>query len=177
MKLRALLLSALMLAAPVQAKELPEDHRQLLSTLTNDGVNIFINRPSQICGDGDIDGSYIAFENESYMAICQDNYDLGPDTDVVEWSHNDLDTIRHEVTHLIQDCKDGTNSDSVLSPIFDNPVDVIAQLGVPRAQAITETYRARGASDEVILLELEAFYAASHLSAGQIEELYVRYCR
>jgi len=175
MKLRALL-AALFIAAPVTAAPLPEDHSRLVQTMANNGMVIGVNQPS-ICRYGNVDGAYVGYEGTSYMAICQDNYDLGSDYTPVEWTANDLDTIRHETIHAIQDCKVGENSDQVLAPIANDIRNVVRALGPDKANRIYQVYRERGADHETILLEWEAFYAAETLTATQIEQLYIRYCK
>ncbi len=176
MKLRALLLSALLLAGPAQARSLPDDHDQLLTTMNSNGVRVYVNYPPVVCTQGTIDGMYTVLDDIPRLVVCQDNYDLGDDFSVVEWTENDLDTIRHEAFHAIQDCMMGTNNDNVLDTVFVSTAEVVMHLGVERAQRIYVTYAQRGADEKTIKLELEAFYAASYMSAGEIEQTYKKYC-
>ena len=177
MKLRALLLSALLLAGPAQAKSLPADHRQLLETMNENGVRVYINFPPQVCVDGRADGAYIGYNGSPNLVVCQDNYDMGEDTSVVDWTANDLDTIRHEAIHASQDCAVGTSYDNELALIFPSISEVVARLGIERARQIARVYAERGADEETIKHEFEAFYAATYLTASQIEEIYTYYCK
>ena len=176
MNLRALLLSALLLAGPAHARSLPDDHNKLLNTLHENGVQVWVNHPNQICGDNTIDGAYIVFKDTQNLVVCQDNYDLGNDYTVVSWTDNDLDTIRHEAFHVIQDCMVGETDDYTLDTVFVSTQEVVVHLGIEEAQRIYTTYAMRGANEQVIRLELEAFYAARFMSASEIEQTYNKYC-
>ena len=177
MKLRALLLSALLLAGPAQAQSLPDDHRQLLDTMNENGVRVYINFPPQVCVDGRADGAYIGYNGAPNLVVCQDNYDMGEDTSVLDWTENDLDTIRHEAIHATQDCAVGTSYDNELALIFPSISEVVARLGIERARDIARVYAERGVDVEGIKLEFEAFYAATYLTASQIEDIYTHYCK
>ena len=100
------------------------------------------------------------------MAICQDNALTGEE---VAWTPNDLDTLRHESVHFIQDCLDGS-ADMELNPLFDGLRtltldsgyrEVIAEL-VCVALRLDWIYRQNGADAKTIRLEHEAFLLARH---------------
>ena len=170
------LLASIAIAAPALAAPLPADHQQFLDTMARDGVNVYINKPAEICyGEKDMDGVYAVFEGERYLIVCQDNRKT---SDVVSWTDNDLDTIRHEGFHIIQDCMAGDKNDVVFDTVFINQDDVIDALGVFEAMDIMQRYSNLYENDMhgVIKIEIEAFYAARDLSASEINSMYTQYC-
>lgn len=170
------LLASIAIATPALAAPLPADHQQFLDTMARDGVNVYINEPAQACFDGSkMNGSYVVFEGERFLVVCQDNR---KSSDVVAWTANDLDTIRHEGFHIIQDCMAGANNDMVFDTVFTNHDDVIDNLGVPQAMHIMSTYADAYGSDRHgdIQYEIEAFYAARDYSATELNSMYHRYC-
>ena len=59
------------------------------------------------------------------MVICQENRIKGSH-EMVSWTEGDLDTLRHESHHLVQDCIGGSGrGDKVLVPVFKNEYGVI----------------------------------------------------
>jgi len=146
----------------------PEAHELLVQEIRSNGVKIVINDP--FCGKEEgLMGFYAG--NERKLVVCQDNG--VPGGPVVAWTANDLDTLRHEAQHMIQDCKVGTNHDHQLSPIYHSP-SAFAQevLGPEGVQRITATYRENGASDLVLLLEYEAFaVAAKNIPGDQARDM------
>ena len=177
MKLRALLFSALLFISPAQAQRIPLDHYLLLKTIQEDGVGVYVNHPQEICRPGGISGQVAKINGRQAIIVCQDGYDLGDDTSMVEWSDNDLDTIRHEIIHLAQDCARGSKVDNKFGPIFPSLDGVMASLGPFEVLRIADLYKRNGASQEIIEYEYEAFYAAAYLSAHQITEIYKHYCK
>lgn len=179
-------IAALTVASPSMAapSQLDEQHTRLWQTLENAGVEVYLN-PKEVCNRNPAPmGLYVhnARIGRTLMGICQDN--RKPDGKEVEWTANDLDTLRHESMHFLQDCLDGT-IDSRLSPYFDGDgpspsvltyQDVIKKLGWVRAARIAELYRSRGASDLTIQLEQEAFAVAAYASADQISDKIYRVC-
>ena len=170
------LLASIAIATPAVAGSLPADHQQFLNTMANDGVHVHINEPAQACFDNTgMSGSYVVFEGERFLVVCQDNR---KNSDVVEWTANDLDTIRHEGFHIIQDCMAGDNNDMVFDTVFTDLDDVIDNLGVPEAMNIMSAYSRTYEKDRHgdIRYELEAFYAARDYSASELNSMYHRYC-
>ena len=169
-------LASLAIAGPAVAAPLPSDHLQFVNTMVRDGVAIVVNEPAEVCyGDTDVDGGYIVFEGDRYLVVCQDNRTT---SDVTTWTANDLDTIRHEGFHVIQDCMAGTKTDNVFDTVFTNQAEVIDALGVSEAMDIMSTYAEAYESDRHgdIKYEIEAFYAARDYSATQLNSMYTQYC-
>jgi len=131
-------------------------HAVLAETIERAGVNFILNDP--YCqANPEVMGFYAG--KERVLVVCQDNY--VPGGGQVRWTANDLDTLRHEAQHLIQDCMAGGNHDHLLGSLYKDPVALgFSVLGSERIQRITEIYRSHGASDHVLLMEYEAFAVA-----------------
>ena len=86
-----------------------------------------------------------------------------------EMTEENLDTLRHESVHVVQDCKNGIKGDRVLQRVLKPGVAqaLAAQYGI-NLDRITEVYRGQGQDDHVVSLEHEAFTAAAGMSAATI---------
>ena len=172
------LLASIAIAGPALAAPPPADHQQFLNTMASDGINVLINEPPQVCyNDKDMSGMYTVINNERYLVVCQDNR---KNNKMVAWTENDLDTIRHEGFHIIQDCMAGANNDMVFDTVFTNLDDVIDALGVSKAMEVTkiylEAYSGRSDISNAINYEIEAVYAARDYSAAELNSMYTEYC-
>jgi len=93
-------------------------------------------------------------------------------------SDDDLDTIRHEAHHIIQDCQDGV-IDGRLDRYFSDPAkraEFMESYPDWKEYKIVEEYREDGASEHVIRLELEAWAVADLVSAEAIHSVLKREC-
>ena len=128
------------------------NHAQLISAVESTGVDFLLN--PQECNSIPAYGWYSGTKN--HLVVCQENRDRSSSA-AVEWTAEDLDTLRHEAQHLLQDCRDGS-LDHRLLPIYHNPVALgIKVLGPDAMLSISETYARQGADLYVIILEYEAF--------------------
>ena len=131
-------------------------HGKLVDTVRSTGVSVYFNPP--LCDNEGAPMGYYDGQNK-VMVVCQDNKITGSDK-IVEWTDNDLDTIRHESHHLVQDCRDGV-LDSDLLPVYKDPIAfgrlIMGQDGI---EWVADTYSE--ASKEVIILEIEAFSVAAN---------------
>jgi hypothetical protein len=156
-----------------QATELMDRHQSLWNDLERVGVTIHVNDPGA-CRSGSFNGRYISSDRR--LDVCQDNY--FPYTQV-EWTANDLDTLRHEAHHVLQDCTGGNPYDSVLNKFFpdeDHKSFVSNALTPSQINQVTSSYRSGGANDHIIALELEAFSVAQSVSANLIGQKLVEFC-
>ena len=156
----------------VQASELLNQHQALWTDLEAVGVNIYVNDPGA-CKQGSFNGRYISAQRR--LDVCQDNYT--PYTQA-QWTPNDLDTLRHEAHHVLQDCN-GKPFDSQLNKFFptgDYQEFVSSVLTQDQINKIVDSYRLGGASDYVIELELEAFSVAQSVSAHVIGDKLIEFC-
>ena len=149
-------------AAPVEGNSF-SDHQDIWGTLTAAGVTPLIN-PSTC--EPDLAGFYWHTEtgNNPQLVVCQENgRPGGPE---VAWTAFDLDTLRHEAQHVIQDCQDG-RLDMELQTIL--PTEwAISQLGEAKVRRIAQSYAENGASPSTILAEYEAFAVAENVPASVI---------
>ena len=137
-----------------EAKNVDQAHIRLAQAVRTTGITLKIN-PADCKKNPNTYGWYWAAKKE--MVICQER---ATRTDVeTYWTEEDLDTLRHEAQHLVQDCRDGQlNGD--LDAVYSKPI-VLAQnvLGRDRIMSILETYSE--ASDHIKVMELEAFSVAA----------------
>ena len=170
------LLASMAIAGPALAAPLPADHQLFVDTMVNDGVEVVINTPAEACFDGSTrNGAYVVFGNKRYLVVCQDNR---VNSDVTTWTANDLDTIRHEGFHIIQDCMAGTKNDQEFDTVFTSQEEVIDTYGVVNTMRIMNSYVDAYGADRhgAIKYEIEAFYAAEHYSATELNDMYNKYC-
>ena len=150
-----------------------EQHQNLWTTIQDIGITTHINHP-EMC-DGDNDGSY--YPEIGHMVVCQD---LAKGREEAAWTANDLDTMRHEAFHILQDCMDGYEANSTLTPYHspDQLADFVANSSytLPQVKALVAHYTDMGADKMTVVMELEAFAAADSLSATQIAGLLNRHC-
>ena len=155
--------------SPVMAGEVYQDHANLWGTLQSVGVRTYLN-PEQ-CWDSDnegVSGFYVSTD-KGHLVVCQDNK-TEPNVEV-KWTANDYDTLRHETVHLIQDCVDGVG-DSSLIPILGDDLEQYVRDNLPPSmiERIIKVYGERGASDAVIINELEAFSMAASIHPDKLGE-------
>ena len=174
--------AALLLAMPGMAETAPktgtwEDHQRLWLAIASTGTVVKINTPT--CFTNDAPMGYYAYDNQgnSEFVICQDN---ATNATEVNWTDNDLDTLRHEAVHLIQDCADGVRADGLLSPLGSSQ-EILAlvdrSIGRESAQRIIEVYRENGLESESgLMAEVEAFSAADSVSAATLTEMVGEAC-
>ena len=172
--LSILVAAATLSALPVNAgSNSLRAHGRLWRTIQDVGVITLLNNP-RYC-NGEALGVYDS--SKAILAICQ--------TDTsgvleVTWSDEDLDTLRHEAHHLIQDCVVGRIADTEMGHLFTDgdqfKLFVNSALTIGQIQSIIASYRENGAPDEVVLLELEAFAVADSISADAIAEKVKDWC-
>lgn len=155
-----------------------EDHRNLWAAIASTGTEMKLNTPE--CFVDDAPDGYYAYNSigDSAFVICQDD---ATSATQVDWTENDLDTLRHEAIHLIQDCAAGTRADGVLNPLGSgeeimNLVD--RTIGREFAKRIVEHYRAEvGLTKESALMtEVEAFAAAASVNANVLSTMVTESC-
>ena len=156
-KITTIALSALTLVATTapqaMAKSNYRSHMTLGNVIRSTGINFKIN-PAR-CWDRNSFGWYWAAQNE--MVICQENKrSVGVEA---QWTEEDLDTLRHEAQHLIQDCMDGSRQ-GALGAVYKDPIGLAKDvLGNDGIQNIIEAYS--DVSDHIKVMELEAFSVAA----------------
>ena len=171
-KITTIALSALTLVATTapqaMAKSNYRSHMTLGNVIRSTGINFKIN-PAR-CWDRNSFGWYWAAQNE--MVICQENKrSVGVET---QWTEEDLDTLRHEAQHLIQDCMDGSRQ-GALNSVYKNPVGFVkSTLSDHGIRSIQKAYSELG--EHIIMMELEAFAVASLNQPIEQAQDISRYC-
>jgi len=133
-----------------------DHHQQLWNAAAATGVRMAIN-PDR-CDTEQAFGWYWAAANE--LVVCQENKIKGSNKEV-RWTEEDLDTLRHEVHHLVQDCRDGIRQGS-LDQIYTKPIELgYRVLGQERTNRVAEIYAEQGASSHIQVMEIEAFSVAA----------------
>ena len=152
------------------------DHMNLIRALARVGVRTKFN-DMQFCNVTGNAGAY--FSRLRTMLICQDN--ARQDNVMSPWTENDLDTVRHEAHHVVQDCARGRLGDAMLSEIFTEPQSynnfVITNLGHRRASKIAQAYGEAGKDQQTIFVEVEAFAVAHGITADTIANKVIEVCR
>ena len=146
---------------------LDQGHNQLVRALTRAGVTVQVNVGSS-CNDGS-DGVY--FPQRGVLAVCQDNAPR-PHWSEIRWTANDLDTLRHEAVHVLQDCnaEDGIGGYTRLwfsseAKRVDFVTDSLSQ---DKIRWIIKSYGDNGADEFTIKAELEAFAIAATVNPESI---------
>ena len=157
-----------------------QDHIELLNTLSDMGVDVQINNPHICSKERGTAGFWIGARK--LFVLCQESIRKSAKPlytgEVFQASDDDLDTIRHEAHHVIQDCMDGT-IDGQLSAYLnpENSVEFLSYYPDWKEEYITKQYRDMGASNHVIEMEIEAWAVADMVSVDMIHEVLKRECK
>ena len=159
--------AAVTIASPAQARSNHQAHVALARAVESVGMTVYVN-PS-VCDEVDALGMYVP--DHKAVVICQQNRIKGS-TAVVRWTEEDYDTLRHEVHHVVQDCRD-TYLNGELNAVYKNPIGLgIEWLGRDGANRVAGMYARQGASDHIQVMEIEAFaVAAMNDPAEQIRDI------
>lgn len=164
-------------ANPIQDPNNFQRHVELVQTLEQVGVTVLFNHSS--CHQpklGKIAGYYLSETKQ--MVICQDNARIGQEG--VPFTANDLDTLRHESQHVIQDCKDGIGNNRLhnMFPVIAKEGELSLQQFVAASGLSEKTlmriftdYSRMGFDVQTIALEYEAFAVAYAVPAATIAEV------
>ena len=146
--------TTLVASAPAQAASDHSYHDHLAGMIKQAGVSLYINHKA--CWEEDSFGFYIS--SYKAMVVCQENK-TSPNV-IVPWTEEDYDTLRHEAQHMIQDCMIGGLGDDKLLSVYTEPVALAQKhLTSSHIEGIINAYSDE--SEEVIILELEAFTVAA----------------
>ena len=152
-----------------------EDHVDLFNALNGVGIIVSINSKLH-CRSG-IDGSY--HTRTGMLIVCQDNGVAGGPQ--VTWTENDLDTLRHEAHHVVQDCNEGTIADGLMDNLFyeeQELIDFIAEssLSAEDLKNLISSLEEDGLSSPSILIEVEAYIVAKDIEASSIANKVREFC-
>ena len=154
-----------------------KDHVKLWKVLDEIGVTTVVNNPVH-CYDSEpqLDGIY--FPYSGLLVVCQDN--RKPGEGQVKWTENDLDTLRHEAQHVIQDCNAGSLFDGKSLAMFDDKelIEFIEASSWTK-QKVSDLYdqlKGLGLTDKEIHMEIEAYVVASGISPNAIAHKLLEFC-
>ena len=150
------------LATPVLAQSNMSQHQRLWTAVESVGVTIVVN-DVKLChpkfnGGKKFFGWYHG--PSRMMVICQEvaMADNNFNGEQQEWSEEDLDTLRHESHHMVQDCRDDSLNQE-LEAVYTKPVNLAYNvLGERGVDIVLEMYK--DAPEHMQVLELEAFSVA-----------------
>ena len=152
-----------------------DEHQQLWDTLNDIGVKTLVN-DDRFCTT-DVMGMYYPYKRT--LIVCQDNRQSN-NGEMIAWTDNDLDTLRHEAHHVVQDCLNQDLGDGQLSVLFDGPGQLRQFYGRILSQRqidwIVDTYSKGGTDHKVIKLELEAFAVAQAVGPLSIADALTSSC-
>ena len=183
--LSALLVGGLVTASSAVARptyneqETVQDHIEILNTLDEMGIDVQVNNALLCSGEESVSGFW--FGARKLFALCQESIRKSENPvytgAIFLASDDDLDTIRHEAHHVIQDCMDG-KIDGSLKQYFspENYVTFMKGFDEWRAEYIRKVYKEAGETPQVIELEVEAWAVADLVSADMIHTVLKREC-
>lgn len=152
-----------------------EDHVDLFNALNEVGIIVSINSKLH-CRSG-VDGMYNT--RSGMLIVCQDNgVPGGPQ---VTWTENDLDTLRHEAHHVVQDCNEGTIADGLMDNLFYEEQELIdfiskSSLSAEDLKDLISSLEKDGLSSRSILIEVEAYIVAKDIEASSIANKVREFC-
>ena len=121
------LLASVSFASPVQGATF-DDHVKLSEAVRSTGTTFLIN-PDR-CDTSGAYGWYWARDGKyRELVICQVNKEKGSN-EQKDWTSEDLDTLRHEAHHLVQDCRDGSLN-GILAKVYQSPIKLAFRVMSP----------------------------------------------
>ena len=152
-----------------------EEHRSLINSLEKVGVEVVLNHPDLCDPEKGAAGLYSPSHN--ILIVCQDRRSTFSSKEV-PWTANDYDTLRHEAHHVVQDCMDGleNRTSENFFPRDELSGFVTNTLTEDEFDNIVEVYGEMGSSDEVILMEVEAFAVAKSIDPASISNAISTLC-
>jgi len=161
---------------PVHATGTIEEHRVLMNSLQAVGVNVYVN-PRKCLEHEDLNGAY--WPGLRTLMICQDNAKIYNGR-MIPWTDADLNTLRHEAHHVVQDCNNGGLGDNRSSRLFQNTKQLSNFIGNAMSHEqfmhIVRVYDEAGTSTRDILMETEAFAVAETVSPLTISRKLIEFC-
>lgn len=174
----ALALSALFVPnANAITQEERAQHLELYNAIESVGVTVSTNDGKWCETEDKFYGVYVPMAR--VIVICQLNSTNVFDGTVYDFDAEDLDTLRHEAHHLVQDCLDG-KIDAHLVPLFataEEKANFFRLADKNELARIRHIYASHGADEEMIVLEQEAFTVAANVSANVIAGAVTRSCK
>ena len=163
--------------APVSAmtQEERNQHMDIVDALNFVDITLSINEKEHCFSLTD---RFYGFYNASrrIIAVCQEKaQDWNGES--IPFTEEDLDTLRHEAHHLVQDCLDGS-IDGKMAPMFsgEDREEFLSNFSKREQEKVRATYGGNGASPALVTLEIEAFAVADGVGASSIANAVKSFC-
>ena len=157
-------LSALALAvSPAGAATDAErrEHLMLYQALEDVNITVYVNNP-KLCDERGFLGLYAP--KYRLIGICQKD-------PTKRFTDEDLDTLRHEAHHVVQDCLDGRiDGEMVLLFTGEEKQSFLRNYPDSKEMRIQRIYGDAGESEHIVALEVEAFAVAELVGAETIAQ-------
>jgi len=162
-------------ASSAHAQNTFEDHEELFNTLREIGVTVSINSKLH-CVEGR-NGLYSS--HPALLVVCQDNMVSHGKQEF--WTENDLDTLRHEAHHVVQDCAADSIGDGTMTTLFDdeglvNFLSTSPSYSMEDLKGLYSKLYSQGLSVNVIAQEMEAYVVARDIPASSITTKLRQFC-
>ena len=136
------------------------EHLELYEALNEVNISVYANEP-EMC---DPKEGFLGFYAPKYrlISICQSDPS-------VQFTDEDLDTLRHEAHHVIQDCLDGrVDGEMVLLFTGEAKERFLENYPMSKQLRVRRIYGEAGTPAHIIELEVEAFAVAALVPASTI---------
>ena len=135
-------------------------HQALIDALIQAGIQVSFDH--RICKTDKVYGFY--HNPSKSLVVCNEGSEI--------LDENDLDTLRHEAVHAIQDCANGAIGDGIMGRALQPGVSrqMLEQAGIDIKQ-IERAYVSRGVKGDNLEFEYEAFGAAATVPASTLAEV------
>lgn len=140
-------------------------HNALAAALQSHGIQLYLD--AEICHTKPVAGFY--HSPSKSLILCNNGK-----TDMTD---DNLDTLRHESVHAMQDCANGIKGDQNLQRVLKpgQAEELAAKTGLS-LERIREIYLSHGVDEYTITLEYEAFTAAAAMDADTIAQALNIFC-
>ncbi len=168
-------IAASLVASPALAndQQFIDDHIKIVENLRKVGVTVIVNNPLHCQSSRAGGGSY--FPGNAMLIVCQDKGK--GDNEIVNWTLNDYDTLRHEAHHVVQDCAKGTLGDGSMDMLFTDKDFLEFRRGLgERGGERGGVQREDGLSGKQAMEEVEAYIVAGYIDAPAIAEKVLEFC-
>lgn len=147
------------------SQETASQHNALAAALQANGITLYLD--ADVCRTKPVAGFY--HSQSKSLVLCNGGKS--------EMTDDNLDTLRHESIHAMQDCALGVMGDNRLGRVLKpGTVEDLAQKHGLSLERIRQIYLSHGVDEYTITLEYEAFTGAAGMSAGTIAEALNIFC-
>ena len=147
---------------PIQAEVQPGTS-SLLDTISKNGILVTLNHPD--CATNQSYGQYRWIGIQRELRLCP-----GASIDAI-----DHQTVRHEVAHAIQHCVNAARGTDINTPVINTREEFVEFVAENLSEELVDVIIANYPKEQAAV-ELEAFAAANHYSASELEKMFLKAC-